>query len=411
MGPPSLALAAVGNKLRARALARKLGIPILPGLVLTRREAETGLTAGLRRRVHAEIGFPLVVKAASGGGGKGMRRVDGPGTLASALREARAEARSAFGDPTVYLERFLVAPRHIEIQAFADDHGNVATLGERECSVQRRHQKLFEETPSPAVDKGLRMALGAGAVALLKGAGYRNAGTVEFLLETGRHAPRFYFLEANTRIQVEHPVTECVLGLDLVALQIAVTEGRALPACGALGASRGWAMESRVCAEDPGEGFLPSTGRITGLAWPSGPGVRVDAGVDTGSNVTPYYDPLIAKIITWGPDRETARRRMRRALGETVIVGVRTTVPFLLRLLDHPDFRSGRLDTGLAARVAGATPGRNGTGVAEIALAAALEHQRRERGAPVHSETRADGLRAWRRASLEEGVARGPAEA
>jgi acetyl/propionyl-CoA carboxylase alpha subunit len=295
-----------------------------------------------------------MIKAARGGGGKGMRLCTAPTELESALRLARSEAASAFGDAAVYLEKAIVEPRHVEIQVLADAHGHVVHLGERECSIQRRHQKLVEESPSPAVDATLRSEMGAAACRLVAGAGYENAGTVEFLLDATR---RYYFLEVNTRLQVEHPVTELVTGIDLVREQLRLASGEPLGYSQGDVVARGWAIECRVSAEDPAAGFIPSPGRITTWRQPGGPWVRVDAGVYEGGEVSLHYDPLMAKLIVWGQDRDAAVRRMSAALAEFAVGGVRTTIPFHRAVMRHPDFLAGRLSTAFVER---AFPGGRG---------------------------------------------------
>jgi acetyl-CoA carboxylase biotin carboxylase subunit len=348
IGPPPSAIARMGDKTAARRAALEAGVPVVPGT-----PDPVGSDAEADRAARA-LGFPVMIKAARGGGGKGMRLVAAPGELESALRLARSEAGSAFGDTAVYLEKVIVEPRHVEIQVLADAHGQILHLGERECSIQRRHQKLVEESPSPAVDAALRAAMGSAACRLLASTGYQNAGTVEFLLDAER---RFYFLEVNTRLQVEHPVTELVTGVDLVQEQLRIAAGERLGYTQGDIAAHGWAIECRISAEDPAGGFLPSPGRIATWRQPAGPWVRVDAGVDQGAEVPLHYDPMMAKLIVWGGDREEAVRRMRRALDEFAIAGVRTTIPFHRAVMRHPDFLAGRLTT---AFVEHAFPGGRG---------------------------------------------------
>ena len=319
-----------------------------------------------------------MIKAARGGGGKGMRLVRRPAELESALRLARSEAASAFGDGAVYLEKALVEPRHVEIQVLADAHGRVVHLGERECSIQRRHQKLVEESPSPVVDAALRREMGAAACRLLAGAGYQNAGTVEFLVDAER---RFYFLEVNTRLQVEHPVTELVTGIDLVREQLRLAAGEPLGYAQDDVVARGWAIECRISAEDPAAGFIPSPGRVSTWRPPAGPWVRVDAGVYQGAEVPLHYDPLMAKLIVWGRDRDAAVRRMGAALAEFGVGGVRTTIPFHRAVMRHPDFLAGRLSTAFVER---AFPGGRGLPAPspERARVAAVAAALRARGQP-----------------------------
>jgi acetyl-CoA carboxylase biotin carboxylase subunit len=362
VGPPAAAIRAMGDKTAARRLARQLGVATVPGTL------EPVTSDDEARRVAGEIGFPIMIKAALGGGGKGMRLVRRPEELGPALRLARGEAGSAFGDASVYLERALAEPRHVEVQVMADTHGHVVHLGERECSIQRRHQKLVEECPSPFVDAALRERLGEGACRLARAAGYVNAGTVEFLLDDEGRA---YFLEMNTRLQVEHPVTELVTGRDLVHDQLRIAAGEPLGYAQEDVVWRGAAIECRINAEDPFAGWLPSPGTITALTPPAGPGVREDSGVYAGYTVPRYYDTLLAKLIVWGPDRMAALDRMARALAEYRIVGVKTTIPMLERIVAHPDFRAGRLSTGFLDRLKTElvpTPGR----LAPIAIIAAV---------------------------------------
>ena len=344
IGPPPAAIRAVGDKTAARKTVGALGVPVVPG---THEPLESDAEA---ERVARQLGYPVMIKAALGGGGKGMRLVRRPGELASALRLARSEARSAFGDPAVYLEKALEAPRHIEIQILADAHGQVIHLGERECSIQRRHQKLIEECPSPFVDGPLRERMGEAACRVAASVGYQNAGTIEFLVDAER---RFYFLEVNARLQVEHPVTELVTGIDLVKEQLRLAAGEKLGYGQADVGWRGWAIECRVYAEDPDRDFMPSPGVITGLRSPGGPWVRDDSGIYEGYTVPLHYDPLLAKLIVWGRDREEAIARMARALGEYRVSGVRTTIPFHARVMDHPDFQAGRLSTAFVETLPG----------------------------------------------------------
>jgi acetyl-CoA carboxylase, biotin carboxylase subunit len=342
VGPPPAAIRALGDKTAARRLAHRLGVPTVPGTLESVASDDEAL------RVAREIGFPLMIKAALGGGGKGMRLVRREEELAGALRVARGEAAGAFGDAAVYLERAIPAPRHIEVQMLADAHGHVLHLGERECSIQRRHQKLVEECPSPAVDAALRARLGEAACRLAAAAGYVNAGTVEFLVDADGH---FYFLEVNTRLQVEHPVTELVTGIDLVREQLRIAAGEPLGYDQGDVRWRGAAIECRINAEDPFAGWLPSPGAIRRLRAPAGPWVRNDSGVYEGYTVPRFYDTLLAKLIVWADDRTAAIERMIRALGEYRVAGVRTTIPVLERIVAHPDFRAGRLDTGFLERL------------------------------------------------------------
>ena len=336
IGPPSGVIRAMGDKIEARALMERAGVPVVPGWSGT-IDAATDLSA-----IAREIGYPLLVKAAAGGGGRGMRRADDASQLQAAVTAARAEAAETFGDGRVFLERYLPRSRHVEFQVFADRQGNTVHLFERECSIQRRHQKLIEESPSPALTDALRAQMAEAAVAAARTVGYENAGTVELILaESGE----FYFLEMNTRLQVEHPVTELLTGRDLVRAQLQVAAGEPLPFRQEELVRRGHALECRVYAEDPERGFLPGSGALQVYREPSGPGVRVDSGVVEGSVIPVYYDPLLAKVIVWAEDRTAALARMDRALAEFVILGVPTNLQFLRAILRHPAFQSGDLST------------------------------------------------------------------
>ncbi len=339
----------MGGKIAARERMRAVGVPVVPG----GREAIKSVDEA--RRAAAELGYPVLVKASAGGGGRGMRRVEDEGALEAALERAASEALAAFGDDTVYLEKYLSGPRHIEIQILADQQGNTLHLGERECSIQRRHQKLVEEAPAFGMAESMRAAMGDAAVRAARAVGYVGAGTCEFMLDaTGA----FYFLEMNTRIQVEHPVTECVTGLDLVALQIRIAAGEAIPLAQSDVQLTGHAIEARIYAEDPDAGFIPSPGPI--LAWhaPVGAGIRLDAGFEAGLSVTPYYDAMLAKLIASGRDREEALARLELALESFWVAGIRTGLPLLRRLVADPTFRAGAYDTGfLEAELARAGSG------------------------------------------------------
>jgi acetyl-CoA carboxylase biotin carboxylase subunit len=346
IGPSAAAMRLLGSKTEARRAAERAGIPVVPG-----SSAPHGPEAAdddIAREADA-VGYPVMVKAVAGGGGKGMRVVGSAGELPSAIRAARSEAAASFGDPSIYIERRLVRPRHVEVQLLADQYGVVLPAVERECSIQRRHQKVVEESPSPAVSPALRASLASAAAALAASVGYTNAGTAEFLVEeTGA----FYFLEVNTRLQVEHPVTEMVTGIDLVEWQIRIAAGERLTLDAAdLLTPRGHAIECRVYAEDPEAGFVPSPGRITSLRAPAGPGIRDDSGVDAGSDVPVYYDPLLSKLLAWGEDRPRALARLRRALQEYQVVGVRTSLPFVRWLVEEPAFVAGRYDCGFLDEV------------------------------------------------------------
>jgi acetyl-CoA carboxylase biotin carboxylase subunit len=335
VGPSADAIAAMGSKTAARQLAIAANVPVVPGTTEALRDADEAAV------VAREFGFPVLLKAAAGGGGKGMRVVHAEADLAGALDAARREAKNAFGDDAVYVEKYITGPRHVEIQLLGDMHGTMLSLNERECSVQRRHQKMIEEAPSVAVTPEIRRAMGDAAVRAARSAGYVNAGTCEFLLDRDG---RFYFLEMNTRLQVEHPVTELVTGIDLVQWQLRVAAGERLPFRQEEIVPRGWAIECRITSEDPGNGFLPSTGQIRHLEIPAGPGVRWDGGIGIGSEVGLFYDPMLAKLIVWAPSRDEAIARMHRALGELVVDGVETSRDFHLRVMEDDEFRAGAIE-------------------------------------------------------------------
>jgi acetyl-CoA carboxylase biotin carboxylase subunit len=341
IGPNSTALELVGDKVRARQTMEKAGIPTIPGMTSVSTSPEEF------RAAARALGYPVMVKASAGGGGKGMRVVgDEPG-LVPALEAGMREAKSAFGDDSVYLEKYIEEPRHVEFQVLADAHGRTVHLFERECSIQRRHQKILEESPSPALDPELRGRMGETAVRAMRAAGYDNAGTVEFLLDRDR---RFYFLEVNARLQVEHPVTELTTGVDLVRQQILIASGAELSLRQEDLRQRGHAVECRIYAEDPKASFLPSAGRIAFLREPKGPGVRFDSGIFEGFEVPVHYDPILAKLIVWAEDREAACRRMAAALDDCVILGIHTTTGFLKDVVDHPEFRAGRATTSFIGK-------------------------------------------------------------
>ncbi len=333
IGPPAEVLARCGDKAETRRAARGAGVPVLPG---TESLDDVGAAAEALR-----LGYPVLIKAAAGGGGKGIHRVPRPEDLLGALRLARGEARASFGDDRVYLERWVDDPRHVEVQIAADGRGEIVHLGERECSVQRRHQKIIEEAPSPALTAPLRDAMGRAAIAAARAVGYRNVGTVEFLVD----GDAFYFLEINARLQVEHPVTELVTGVDLVAWQIAIASGAPLPLGQHQIALRGHAIECRISAEDPSAGFVPWAGRVEAVVLPGGPGIRIDGALDPGLEVTRFYDPLLAKVIAWAPTRPEAIARMSAALSEMIVTGVPTTIPFHRWALRHPWFVDGAYST------------------------------------------------------------------
>ena len=374
VGPSASAMRVMGSKTSARRAAQAAGAPVVPGTTSPAASPEEA-------QLQAEtIGYPVMLKAASGGGGKGMRLVRSREELPGALSLARNEAQSSFGDPSVYIEKYIDRPRHIEIQLLGDRDGKMIYLGERECSLQRRHQKVMEECPSPLVDEDLRRRMGEAAVGIARSAGYYNAGTMEFLVDSEKN---FYFLEMNTRLQVEHPVTEMVVGRDLVQLQIRVASGEPLSFTQDDVVMRGAAIECRIYAEDPSNGFLPSPGRISKLTAPSGPGVRDDSGVYAGWDVPVYYDPLLAKLCVWAETRGGAIDRLARALDEYTIEGIRTTLPFFRAVVASSEFRAAQLDTGFIdrfwngeSRGEGGSDGGAGLNHADIATIAALLHAR-----------------------------------
>ncbi|HVC64181.1 MAG TPA: acetyl-CoA carboxylase biotin carboxylase subunit [Candidatus Dormibacteraeota bacterium] len=393
IGPPPAAIRAMGDKMAARRVAIKMGVPVVPG---TEQPVSDDAEAV---RVAERVGYPVMLKAAMGGGGKGMRLVRAPVELTGALRAARSEAGAAFGDAAVYIERYVEEPRHIEIQILADAHGGVVYLGERECSIQRRHQKLVEESPSPFVTPEMRRRMGEAACRVAAAVGYVNAGTVEFLVDRERN---FYFLEMNTRLQVEHPVTELVTGRDLVKDQLRIAAGEKLGFGQDDVVLHGWAIECRVNAEDPFASFIPSPGKVVGLQAPGGPWVRNDTGVYAGCTISRFYDTLMAKLIVWGPDRDAAIARMARALGEYTVAGVQTTIPILQRIVAHPDFVAGRLSTGFMDRLLAADkPEAAGRHRMIALIAAALTaYERAGRPAPAagpHAGPAATAS-AWRQA-------------
>jgi acetyl-CoA carboxylase biotin carboxylase subunit len=341
IGPDPEAIERMGDKSTARETVARRGVPLVPG-------SEKGLHDEELLAVAQEIGFPLMIKASAGGGGKGMRAVQEPGEFEAALAAARREAMNAFGNDEVYLEKLITNARHIEIQVLADSHGNTIHLGERECSIQRRHQKLIEEAPSVAIDEKLREEMGKVAIAAAEAVNYTNAGTIEFLFDSKDN--QYYFLEMNTRLQVEHPITEEVTGVDIVKEQIAIAAGRRLRYRQEDIQPKGWAIECRITAEDPFNGFLPSTGVITYLKEPNGPGVRVESALYRGGEISLYYDPMVAKLIASGENRAEAILRMRRALAEYRISGIKTSIPFHLGVMDSTEFIWGTFDTGFIGR-------------------------------------------------------------
>ena len=380
VGPSPASIALMGSKIEARRAVAKYGVESVPGTF----EAITSDDEA--RAIAASVGYPIMLKASGGGGGKGLRLVRSEDELESALRSTRSEALAAFGDDAIYIEKFVETPRHIEIQVLADRHGNTIHVGERECTIQRRHQKVIEECPSPIVDSDLRNRMGEAALKVVKAASYTNAGTVEFLVDANRS---FYFLEMNTRLQVEHPVTEMVTGLDLVKLQIAIAAGEKLPLRQEDVVMRGAAVECRIYAEDPENDFLPSPGKIVMLRRPSGPGVRDDGGVYEGWTVPIDYDPLISKLATWGATREEAVARMQRALREYHIEGIKSNIEFFREILRHPDFQKGDFDTGFIDRFVLAVPGLKQHERDLAAIAAAVVHSKRSAApeTPMQSES------------------------
>jgi acetyl-CoA carboxylase biotin carboxylase subunit len=380
IGPPPSAIAAMGNKQIARETVMKAGVPVVPG-------TERGLNDDELRTAAESIGFPLLIKAAAGGGGKGMRRVNAIEEFDNALASARREAQSAFGDGTVYLEKLIEGARHIEIQIMADMHGNVIYLGERECSIQRRHQKLVEECPSPIMTDELRAAMGDVAVKAAQAVNYVNAGTIEFLVDKDHN---FYFLEMNTRLQVEHPVTEMVTGMDLVKEQIRVARGRKLSRSQEEIHLNGHAIECRINAEDAFNNFMPSTGTIVAQTLPTGPGVRIDAGVTLGDSITPYYDPMIAKLICWGETRAEALLRMRRALNEYRILGLKTNIPFHQHLLTSTRFQAGQFDTAFVEERFSMEPQEATRPEIAAIFAVMVAHEAKQRAAQVVGRNQRD---------------------
>jgi acetyl-CoA carboxylase, biotin carboxylase subunit len=401
IGPSPEAMKAMGDKVAARRVMSSAGVPLVPG-------TQPLVNLDQARQAIAEIGYPVLLKPSAGGGGKGMRTVFTESELQEALAGARSEARSAFGDDTVYAERYIAKPRHVEIQVLGDEHGNLVHLFERECSIQRRHQKIIEEAPSPFISEATRRAMGEAAVQAARSVAYAGAGTVEFLVDEEQ---RFYFLEMNTRLQVEHAVTELVTGIDLVKMQIRVAAGEPLPFGQDDVHMDGAAIECRIYAEDPDNHFLPSPGRITALRAPGGPGVRDDIGVYEGYEVPLYYDPLVSKLSAWGVDREEAIARMRRALFEYVVEGIKTNIPFHLRMLRDPRFLAGDFDTRFVDDQFLPQQHERSPAHPERALiaSAVLAYWKEEQAAleSVACELQ-QGPSAWSRAGRAAGVARWP---
>ncbi len=396
IGPSPEAIAAMGDKITARELVAKAGVPLIPG-------SARDLSDDALHTAAAELGYPVLVKASAGGGGKGMRLVRDPQHLVSALGAARREAQAAFGNDSIYLEKAIQGARHVEIQVLADEHGNVIHLGERECSIQRRHQKLVEESPSVVMNEETRARMGAIAVAAARAVNYVSAGTVEFLYDKNGD---FYFLEMNTRLQVEHPVTEMVTGVDIVKEMIAIADGRRLRIKQEDVKLSGWAIECRITAEDPDNNFMPSTGKIIQLREPTGPGLRVESGMYEGAEVSLFYDPMIAKLIVWGESRAEAILRMRRALSEYRIAGVKTSIPFHLALMDTPRFQWGQFDTNfLETHSAPIVQDINHQKRLAAIVGGILLHERGLRSINIsHGDDFGDGPSAWRRSALLTGM-------
>jgi acetyl-CoA carboxylase biotin carboxylase subunit len=398
IGPPASAMDAMGEKTKARDRMKKAGVPVVPG-------SEGPIADEAEAHAFAQrIGYPVMLKAAAGGGGKGMRKCERDEDFLPFWRAAQREAQSAFGDGRVYIEKFLEKPRHIEIQVFADTFGTTIHLGERECSVQRRHQKVIEESPSPLLDPALRAQMGEVACTAARAVGYVGAGTVEFLVDAHR---KFYFLEMNTRLQVEHPVTEWVMGQDLVRWQVDVAQGEKLEFAKPL-LQRGHAIEARIYAEDPAQNFLPSPGKILALRTPSGPGVRDDSGVYPGYTVPQYYDPMISKLSVWANSREQAIAKLKRALGEYVVKGITTNIAYLKAVLSHPEFVAGDYDTGFLERAKKDLFPAPDAHLTQVALlAAALHaHERDGRLAKEAAFARSAEDSAWRQIGRERGLRR-----
>ncbi|MEX2239045.1 MAG: acetyl-CoA carboxylase biotin carboxylase subunit [Dehalococcoidia bacterium] len=391
IGPPPSAIAAMGDKIASRELVKQASVPLVPGTPELSNAEEA--IKGIR-----ELGLPVMIKASAGGGGRGMRIVEREDEVDNAVKTARNEAQAAFGNGAIYIEKLFRPVRHIEMQIMADAHGTVVAHGERECSIQRRHQKLIEESPSMAVDEDLRRRMREASVNAARACGYRGAGTIEYLVDVDGN---FYFLEMNTRLQVEHPVTELVTGVDLVRDQIRVAAGEPLGYSQDDIEMKGWALECRITAEDPFNNFLPSVGKISFASEPSGPGVRVDSALYTGFEVTPYYDSLLAKLCTWGATRQIAIERMKRALKEFAIAGVSTTIPFHLKVMDIPEFRAGKLDTDFIARhfTPDPDPPNAEEAVAAILGAAILTDMRKRASTQVPSSDGAGkGANPWKAA-------------
>lgn len=387
VGPPADVIARMGSKIQARATMKAAGVPVVPG------DAPEEQTPSAIAAVAKTIGFPILLKPSHGGGGKGMRLVRAESELPDAIDGARREAMAAFGDGTLYVERWLVNPRHVEVQVIADGHGHVVHLFERDCSLQRRHQKIIEESPSPALTPATRDRMTAAAVAAATAVGYRNAGTVEFLLSGSGDEATFYFLEMNTRLQVEHPVTEAVTGVDLVLAQLEVAAGRPLPWRQSALTQRGHAIECRVYAEDPSHEFLPQAGRLLLYREPHRPGVRIDSGFGEGDEIAVYYDPLMAKVIAYGQDRAMAIARARACLREFPILGLKTNIAFLQRVLEHPRFQGGTVDIGFLDREGATLAAESAGPLPDAVIAAAAVHE--ESGRPVVGQRGPSSVDPW----------------
>jgi acetyl-CoA carboxylase biotin carboxylase subunit len=400
IGPPAEAVKLLGDKVAARKTMRSSGVPIVPGTEVEIGSDEQG------ESIAAEVGFPILIKAVGGGGGKGMRIVRDKKDLKSALRAASSEAKSAFADPRIYIEKYLEKPRHVEIQILVDKFGNAIHLGERECSIQRRHQKIIEESPSPVVDEKMRKAMGKAAVTAAKASGYVNAGTIEFLVDPNRN---FYFLESNTRLQVEHPVTELVTGVDLAKEQLRIASGEKLSYKQEDIKWKGSAIECRIYAEDPENNFLPSTGEVHSYWEPAGPGIRVDSGLYEGAEVSLFYDPLISKLLTWGETREEAIHRMKRALSEYRILGVANNISFHLAVMDNKKFQRGEIHTHFIdeefekAEIAKAEH-EDEHRKAVAVFSALLDYQERKNLKPVLSKTAKSSDSPWKIAGRKMGL-------
>jgi acetyl-CoA carboxylase biotin carboxylase subunit len=400
IGPPAEAVKLLGDKVAARKTMKSSGVPIVPGTEVEIGSDQQG------ESIAEQVGFPILIKAVGGGGGKGMRVVRDKKDLKSALRAASSEAKSAFADPRIYIEKYLERPRHVEIQILADKHGNVIHLGERECSIQRRHQKVIEESPSPVVDEKMRQAMGHAAVTAAKASGYVNAGTIEFLVDSDRN---FYFLESNTRLQVEHPVTELVTGIDLAKEQLRIASGMKLSYKQEDIRWRGSAIECRIYAEDTENNFLPSTGVVHSYWEPSGPGVRVDSGLYQGAEVSLFYDPLVSKLLTWGENRDEAIQRMKRALSEYRILGVATSIPFHLKVMDNPNFRKGEIHTHFIEDEFGKDKSEQPEEKDELAKAVAvfsalLDYEEKKHHKPVISSQGKSKGNPWKMAGRKMGL-------